>query len=78
MVDEARATLVMGATGGGAVEAAGIGDVDVHVGTLSSVRFAVRRVREPREIAPRVRRLGATRSAPRSPRPPSRRRARRC
>ena len=36
MVDEAHATLVMGATGGGAVEAAGIeDDVDVHVGTLS-------------------------------------------
>ena len=36
MVDEAHATLVMGATGGGAVEAAGIEeDVDVHVGTLS-------------------------------------------
>ena len=36
MVDEAHATLVMGANGGGAVEAAGIeDDVDVHVGTLS-------------------------------------------
>lgn len=36
VVDEAHATLVCGARGGGAVEAAGIGrDVDLHVGTLS-------------------------------------------